>query len=621
MSATTHGAVQPARATDCNADFDLVFGSQFDNTHHPLLFSYDSLEDIVRDSPTTPEVVDLLTRAGASRPQTSFILDALVDAGAVSGLGPVAWLETVSVGFGNRFGPTLHAAGYETLDDLKRSQPSAAKLAKLLAVEMAPTATAKAAAGQGGEEAWNGPGAGASGASAVAGRVDGTQHPQVEQIIAALSKLDAVAHSWLHNNVKAGYTLKFGDAFTHAGWEDEDDIKLVAPDLQTLALLLRGAGGTHPQIRRVQLELVRMTGAPLAAEPSSIEQATQPSGTFGGKDRILSGGSVQRTASSTSTSRAASPAMVTTEPGSGVRHQSVRDRHATADGRGTGAGRQPGSSAGSSAATRDPTRDFAFAESAAASTVTAAAAVVTAEFQNSTDARSLRPNTLLHQHQHPQQREDGSRGSESTHSPSPLANSSAMLNGSRSAIDSNPPPIEVQAFAENRKSFNTFSPRNTTPAPVPKTPTSTPVPSSSKRSASAGVPRSQATRKSTNVLSASTTANALPSVHAIFRTKHAMLSYQWDSQDEVKRARELLEQGGVPCWMDLDNMESDIYDSMAEGVQGAACVVCFMTQAYQDSTNCKLELKFAQQSGVAIIPVMLNDNWRASDWLGIITAG
>jgi hypothetical protein len=51
--------------------------------------------------------------------------------------------------------------------------------------------------------------------------------------------------------------------------------------------------------------------------------------------------------------------------------------------------------------------------------------------------------------------------------------------------------------------------------------------------------------------------------------------------------------------MDIDGgMKSDIYDSMAEGVQGAACVVCFMTKAYQSSGNCKLELKFAQQSGV-----------------------
>jgi hypothetical protein len=41
----------------------------------------------------------------------------------------------------------------------------------------------------------------------------------------------------------------------------------------------------------------------------------------------------------------------------------------------------------------------------------------------------------------------------------------------------------------------------------------------------------------------------------------------------------------------------------------------------QESANCKLELKFAQQSGVPIVPVMLQADWRASDWLGIITAG
>lgn len=75
-------------------------------------------------------------------------------------------------------------------------------------------------------------------------------------------------------------------------------------------------------------------------------------------------------------------------------------------------------------------------------------------------------------------------------------------------------------------------------------------------------------------------------------------------------------------WMDIDGgMKSDIYDSMAEGVQGAACVICFMTQAYQDSSNCKLELKFAQQSGVPIIPVMMAPNFSAKGWLAILTAG
>ena len=58
---------------------------------------------------------------------------------------------------------------------------------------------------------------------------------------------------------------------------------------------------------------------------------------------------------------------------------------------------------------------------------------------------------------------------------------------------------------------------------------------------------------------------------------------------------------------------------MSEGVQGAAVVLCFMSSAYQDSENCRLELKFAKQSGVPVIPIMLEDpasGWRATGWLG-----
>eukprot|EP01047_Picozoa_sp_COSAG01_P093162 COSAG01_NODE_24361_length_781_cov_54.274194_1_plen_103_part_10 len=74
--------------------------------------------------------------------------------------------------------------------------------------------------------------------------------------------------------------------------------------------------------------------------------------------------------------------------------------------------------------------------------------------------------------------------------------------------------------------------------------------------------------------------------------------------------------------MDCDGgMKGDLYDSMAAGVQGSAVVCCFMTKQYQQSQNCKLEATFARQSGIPIVPVMLEKDWKASDWLGIITAG
>ena len=59
------------------------------------------------------------------------------------------------------------------------------------------------------------------------------------------------------------------------------------------------------------------------------------------------------------------------------------------------------------------------------------------------------------------------------------------------------------------------------------------------------------------------------------------------------------------------------------GLQNAACVVVFMSQKYQDSNNCKLELTYAKQSGVPIVPVIMEETqeWRPSGWLGAVVAG
>ena len=61
---------------------------------------------------------------------------------------------------------------------------------------------------------------------------------------------------------------------------------------------------------------------------------------------------------------------------------------------------------------------------------------------------------------------------------------------------------------------------------------------------------------------------------------------------------------------------------MADGIENAAVVCCFMTPDYQKSENCKLELQYAKKRGKRIIPCMLGDKaWKPSSWLGLITGG
>lgn len=61
--------------------------------------------------------------------------------------------------------------------------------------------------------------------------------------------------------------------------------------------------------------------------------------------------------------------------------------------------------------------------------------------------------------------------------------------------------------------------------------------------------------------------------------------------------------------------------SMADGVENAAVVCCFMTPKYQNSRNCEKELLYAERRRVSIIPCRLTRGWEPSTWLGLVIAG
>lgn len=97
-----------------------------------------------------------------------------------------------------------------------------------------------------------------------------------------------------------------------------------------------------------------------------------------------------------------------------------------------------------------------------------------------------------------------------------------------------------------------------------------------------------------------------------------MISYQWDKQETVKKVVEGLKSRGIPC----DGMHGDINDSMAEGVDNCKAIVCFMSDKYSSSKNCKRELTYADTQDKPIVPCMADPKpWKQTGWLGIITAG
>jgi len=100
-----------------------------------------------------------------------------------------------------------------------------------------------------------------------------------------------------------------------------------------------------------------------------------------------------------------------------------------------------------------------------------------------------------------------------------------------------------------------------------------------------------------------------------------MLSYQWDSQPLAKKVFEALEGLGIDAWMDLEDMSGNINEAMAAGVEGSLVVCPFLTQKYQDSKNCKKELMYTDACDREIVPCMVQPEFKATGWLGLLTAG
>ncbi|XP_070552153.1 protein lin-41-like [Ptychodera flava] len=103
--------------------------------------------------------------------------------------------------------------------------------------------------------------------------------------------------------------------------------------------------------------------------------------------------------------------------------------------------------------------------------------------------------------------------------------------------------------------------------------------------------------------------------------QHIMISYNWDHQKEVLRIKQALDERGYQIWFDLDKMAGDIYESMAEAVQGASVVLLCVTEAYKKSENGMREAKFAADQKKKIIPLKLEKGVQFDDWVGPITAG
>ena len=99
---------------------------------------------------------------------------------------------------------------------------------------------------------------------------------------------------------------------------------------------------------------------------------------------------------------------------------------------------------------------------------------------------------------------------------------------------------------------------------------------------------------------------------------HVMISYQRDAQEIMIQVKNQLQANGCRVWMDLEQMSGSTLETRAKAVENAAVVLICVSQRYKESPNCRSEAEYAYQLRKDIIPLMMQKNYKADGWLGML---
>ena len=100
--------------------------------------------------------------------------------------------------------------------------------------------------------------------------------------------------------------------------------------------------------------------------------------------------------------------------------------------------------------------------------------------------------------------------------------------------------------------------------------------------------------------------------------EHIMLSYSWEHQTVIKRIHASLVTRGYNTWIDFEKMQGSTVEAMADAVEGAAVMCYGVSRAYKESVNCRLEAQYAFQREKDMIPLLVEEGYRADGWLGML---
>ncbi|KAJ1551946.1 hypothetical protein HK405_013303 [Cladochytrium tenue] len=92
-----------------------------------------------------------------------------------------------------------------------------------------------------------------------------------------------------------------------------------------------------------------------------------------------------------------------------------------------------------------------------------------------------------------------------------------------------------------------------------------------------------------------------------------MVSYSWGDKVVARAVATFLESNGFKVWIDVDRMADNINEAMLTAIQNSRVIMPFISEAYIESRNCKLEIYYAHEQNKKFLPIQLSSSNKVVD--------
>ncbi|XP_063729162.1 uncharacterized protein LOC134856811 [Symsagittifera roscoffensis] len=110
----------------------------------------------------------------------------------------------------------------------------------------------------------------------------------------------------------------------------------------------------------------------------------------------------------------------------------------------------------------------------------------------------------------------------------------------------------------------------------------------------------------------------LPITQTQPKALHIMISYCWNQQKTALKLFEGLKKSGKEVWIDVEKMEGDSLEKMAEAVDNSEIVICCFSEDYSNSQSCRAEATYAYKQKKKIVFAKVQPEFEPRGWLGLI---